>query len=210
MFKNVFDNSQGIDGYRQTTFQDFNEIVEDEKYLSEVTLKRNNAEIVKDRQKKVITTNDLDDSDMITYNYYQLQEEIAPQAWNFIDETMEVLGYTCLKAVCTFAGRDYTAWFSPDMPIPEGPYKFYGLPGLILKLEDSANNYAFTAIGLQKLQNSVIVADENPEIIKCTPMQYKAIKKRMIETKTLFYVKKSTIYHCRKRVSVEVPPIENN
>lgn len=32
------------------------------------------------------------------------------------------------KATCDFAGRKWIAWFTTEIPIQDGPYKFYGLP----------------------------------------------------------------------------------
>jgi len=45
-------------------------------------------------------------------------------------------------------GRHWIAWFAPSIPISEGPYKFSGLPGLIIKLSDSNNfwNFEFTSL----------------------------------------------------------------
>ncbi len=54
-----------------------------------------------------------------------------------------ILGYKCYKATCHFAGRDYEAWFTPDIPISDGPYKFSGLPGLILSVVDTKNQHSF-------------------------------------------------------------------
>ncbi len=77
--------------------------------------------------------------------------------WKFDDDGGEViLGYECGKATAEFAGREYSAWFSPDIPLPFGPYKFAGLPGLILKIEDSEHQYVWEAIGFER-SNAPIV-----------------------------------------------------
>ncbi|MCP9198903.1 GLPGLI family protein [Gramella sp. GC03-9] len=72
-------------------------------------------------------------------------------SWNILPESQEIFGYSAQKASTSFAGRDYTAWFTTEIPIPDGPYKFSGLPGLILKLEDSEQEYVFSFVGLEKL-----------------------------------------------------------
>lgn len=70
--------------------------------------------------------------------------------WEFLpDEIESILDYECSKASCVFAGRKYTAWFTSDIPLPFGPYKFGGLPGLILKIEDSEHQYVWEAIGFE-------------------------------------------------------------
>ena len=55
------------------------------------------------------------------------------------------MGYDCRKATVDFAGRTYTAWFTPEIPLPFGPYKFGGLPGLILKIEDAERQFVWEA-----------------------------------------------------------------
>ena len=62
-----------------------------------------------------------------------------------------ILGYSCQKAYITYAGRDYTAWYSLQVPVCDGPYKFNGLPGLILKISDSKNQHCFTISSIKKL-----------------------------------------------------------
>lgn len=71
--------------------------------------------------------------------------------WSISEETKLIKGYNAQKATTSFAGRDYIAWFSPEIPIAEGPYKFNGLPGLILEISDTKNDYVFEFIGLEKL-----------------------------------------------------------
>jgi GLPGLI family protein len=68
---------------------------------------------------------------------YVLTSEKRPEIkWEILPETRQILQHNCSKATTEFRGRKYTAWFAPDLPIPEGPWKFKGLPGLILGLED--------------------------------------------------------------------------
>lgn len=75
--------------------------------------------------------------------------------WKLSHERKRILSYDCQKAVCTFRGREYTAWFTPDIPLKDGPYKFSGLPGLILEISDSQQNYVYTCIGIQQPKNIV-------------------------------------------------------
>lgn len=80
----------------------------------------------------------------------QYEEDYAPQKWTMIDSTKQVLGYTCQKAECDFRGRHYVVWFTPDIPISDGPWKFNGLPGLILEAYDSKNYFHFIADGIRQ------------------------------------------------------------
>ena len=62
-----------------------------------------------------------------------------------------VAGYDCQRATAVFGGRTWEAWFAREVPIPEGPYKFYGLPGLIVKVADIRGQFAFELIKLRQV-----------------------------------------------------------
>ncbi|MCJ7934848.1 MAG: GLPGLI family protein [Chryseobacterium sp.] len=68
---------------------------------------------------------------------------------NFNDEK-EVLGYKSYKATTIFNKKLYVAWYTKEIPISEGPYRFKGLPGLILELEDEKGYSTFKAVGIEK------------------------------------------------------------
>ncbi len=72
------------------------------------------------------------------------------QQWKIDADTLSVCGYLCQKAVCRFRGRDFIAWFSPEIPINNGPWKFGGLPGLILKLYDKDKLYTFECVSIEQ------------------------------------------------------------
>jgi GLPGLI family protein len=83
-------------------------------------------------------------------NYNSRTTEDTPvQNWQLHNDTLTVAGYICQKATCYFRGRSYTAWFTADIPINNGPWKFGGLPGLILKIYDNDNLYNFECVGIQ-------------------------------------------------------------
>ncbi len=73
-----------------------------------------------------------------------------------------VMGYVCKRASCRFRGRDYVAWYAPDIPIFEGPFVFNGLPGLILQVYDTQRHYTFTASRIEKVRGwmPVYLSDE--------------------------------------------------
>ncbi len=70
-------------------------------------------------------------------------EEDRSIAWKILPETMKIGEYKVQKAETDFGGRKWTAWFTTDLPYQDGPYKFGGLPGLIVKVEDSQGDYSF-------------------------------------------------------------------
>lgn len=83
------------------------------------------------------------------YNENLYYTETLPlQAWVICDTTQTVCGYECRKATCSWRGRDYEAWFTTDIPLPTGPWKFGGLPGVIMKIGDATGTYTWEAVGV--------------------------------------------------------------
>ena len=79
----------------------------------------------------------------------QYSEPIPRQSWIISFDMQEILGYTCQKATCHFRGRNHVAWFAPDIPVRQGPWKLGGLPGLILKAHDADTLYTFEAVKIE-------------------------------------------------------------
>lgn len=84
--------------------------------------------------------------DMISMKTFAYEDE-AKMDWEILPEKEKIGEYNTQKATTNFGGRNWTAWFSTDIPFPDGPYKFRGLPGLIVKLTDSENNYSWELKG---------------------------------------------------------------
>ena len=107
--------------------------------------------IFKNRQTHTITSIDGDAEGAVgrvSREIFLVEEAIPPMEWEIFPDTMTVLGYLCFKATTSFRGRNYIAWFTMDIPINEGPWKIYGLPGLILRLEDEDGLFVHEAVGL--------------------------------------------------------------
>ncbi|MGE8536412.1 MAG: GLPGLI family protein [Chryseobacterium sp.] len=78
-------------------------------------------------------------------------QDARKQEWKIYSDKAEIGGFKVQKAIGDFAGRKWTAWFTTDLPIQDGPYKFHGLPGLIVKLEDASHTHSFKLKGNKKL-----------------------------------------------------------
>jgi GLPGLI family protein len=74
-----------------------------------------------------------------------VEEPFAAFSWKLQEEYEEVLGYKCQKAICSFRGREYNAWFTTELPFKAAPWKFTGLPGIILKISSSDNSIEMIA-----------------------------------------------------------------
>lgn len=105
--------------------------------------------ILRDRQNAEITF-----YGRVFIDKYKYKEPQPDFNWQLSDETKTVCGTLCHKATCSFRGRDWTVWYS-DIPVSEGPWKFGGLPGLILEAEDSTKEIMFTALSLRKMQRPI-------------------------------------------------------
>lgn len=79
---------------------------------------------------------------------YLLAEPLPSIAWKLEPETRRLGGLTLHKASARFRGRNYTAWYCPEIPAPVGPWKLHGLPGAILEAYDDESFFhaVFTSI----------------------------------------------------------------
>lgn len=90
--------------------------------------------------------------DGIFQKYFSYTENINFD-WKISSDIDTISGFPTQKAMTNFGGRNWIAWFTKDIPYQDGPYKFYGLPGLILKIEDSNKNYSWLMVGIKKIND---------------------------------------------------------
>lgn len=113
---------------------------------------------------------------------FSTYERTAKLNWNIQPEIKQVLTYNCQKATVTFAGRKYIAWFAKSLPISDGPWKFSGLPGLILEIEDEAKEVSFKAVEIfRNKDNDVNSLINNTNSIKLSNKAYADLKKKFEE-----------------------------
>lgn len=99
-------------------------------------------------------------TDGIIGEYAIYKDSLNAQQWQIADSVKTVLGYACQMAECDFRGRRWTVWFAPDVPISDGPWKFGGLPGLIMEAYDRGKQYYFVIVGLEQVGDEPIVFSE--------------------------------------------------
>jgi GLPGLI family protein len=75
-----------------------------------------------------------------------------------LDKDSLINGYTVQKARLSYGGRLWSAWYTLEIPVADGPYKFSGLPGLILKVSDSQGHYVFEMTAIERLKEAVAIA----------------------------------------------------
>ncbi|MEE1943945.1 GLPGLI family protein [Pedobacter sp. KR3-3] len=85
------------------------------------------------------------------YNEY-LAEENAPKInWTTTKDTASFSGIACKKATAYFKGRNWIAWYAPELPFQSGPWKLNGLPGLIVEAYDDKQQVQFHFAGMDKV-----------------------------------------------------------
>lgn len=95
-------------------------------------------------------------------------DEPLSQKWQIQPQKEKINNYAAQKATCTFGGRQYTAWFTTEIPVATGPWKFNGLPGLILSVEDKTGDFKFELLGLHQVKNATPIALPQKPFISTT------------------------------------------
>lgn len=94
------------------------------------------------------------------YQQWRYKEEWPSMQWTLGTEKQTICGYQCQQATCHWRGRDYVAWFTSDIPMMSGPWKFGGLPGLIMKVYDTEHLYTWEAVAVENGSFPVYQLDE--------------------------------------------------
>ncbi|MFK8162266.1 MAG: GLPGLI family protein [Lewinella sp.] len=81
--------------------------------------------------------------------------------WEMKGGKKKIGDYDCREASTELGGRTYTAWYAPSISVPEGPYKFHGLPGLILEVSDAKQQHRFLLSGLEQRSVEFPIAHRN-------------------------------------------------
>lgn len=102
--------------------------------------------------------------------------------WKILPDKEKIGEFTAQKATSDFAGRTWIAWFVSTIPIQDGPYKFRGLPGLIVKIADKTNSHIFELKGIEKLkENQVWVPETGNQFERIVSVDLKKYRKLFIE-----------------------------
>jgi len=140
-----------------------------------------------------------------SYIYHENMNEFI---WKISNDTISILGYTCQKATTTFRGRNYTAWFAPEIPSNNGPWKFGGLPGLILKISDDKRNFIFECIGIQKLKKQESIKLYTLNYKKVTRQELDKLYRRFVNNPKQFWI--TTGIEVGEALMMELPKLNYN
>jgi GLPGLI family protein len=108
---------------------------------------------------KNLFNNVLLNKERILMHQFVVQDSLTIFDWELTDNSKRILGYECREASTTFRGRDYVAYFAPAIPSQNGPWKFHGLPGLILEVGTIDKSFQLTATHLEMLPRKIKIAN---------------------------------------------------
>ena len=100
-----------------------------------------------------LNTNKLSSTETITFDnsLYLVTEALPKLEWDLSHaDTLKIGTYICNKATTSFRGRNYIAWYTNDIAITFGPWKFHGLPGLILDMYDETHKFEWIVTKISK------------------------------------------------------------
>ncbi|SEF81804.1 GLPGLI family protein [Halpernia humi] len=154
------------------------------------SLMTNNVQMTEQNSKGSLGDIIIHDKNSQNYDNYELLQydmihlkSVDKQKWKLSKDKKTLGQYSVQKAETSWGGRHWTAWFAEAIPFPEGPYKFNGLPGIIMELSDSKGNYNF----------KLIRSENFPETVKSPVPSFfisKAVlilKEKYVKTKMMYY-----------------------
>ncbi|MCJ8498160.1 GLPGLI family protein [Chryseobacterium salipaludis] len=106
--------------------------------------------------------------------------------WKLENEKREIRNISCQKATTTYGGRKWSAWFAPEYNFSFGPYTFFGLPGLIIKLSDSDGNFNWELNGIKTYDSAALYEKNDLELqsfptTKLDKQKFLKLKKQYLE-----------------------------
>lgn len=110
---------------------------------------------------------------------YKYHEKLSLMSWQIKSDEKEILGYKCQKAYCHFRGRNWVAWYTTEIQLLDGPWKFCGLPGLILQVEDDRGYFKFSCVKISGEKRDILMCDDYFE--DCTYEELKTTERNLYE-----------------------------
>jgi len=139
-------------------------------------------EIIKDYKTNKQTVIDSEDETVFRYEEVSLSFN-----WAIQSDRKTIMDYPCQKATTEFRGRKYEAWFTFSIPIPDGPYKFCGLPGLIVEIADDQQHFVFTCIGIKTHSSLIPIKNRNWTYTNTTREKFLEFCKKKYRNLTAYY-----------------------
>ena len=137
-----------------------------------------------DERKRIESTN-------YVFQFVYCEEPMQIPQWRIEDETKMIEGYNCQKATAYYLGRTWSVYYTTEIPINLGPWKLWGLPGLILQATDKEGYFNFLLTGFERITEKNIIFNTQTEVdkkdyVKCSKTKFKEMDKLYHEDSKAF------------------------
>ncbi len=127
---------------------------------------------------------DLEKSEVTTYEplypyRYETHSPLNNISWNLTNDSLTINGLFCHRATGKLYGKQWTVWFTEDIPSSAGPWKLRGLPGLIVMAEDVDGIHSFLLYDTKK-EIKEIYSFITPDYQKITRKELMKYKKKVL------------------------------
>lgn len=123
------------------------------------------------RENKALTTLE----QLNSLQLFAVQQDYLVEGWEISPEIEDYNGLPVQRATSKIGGREWTAWFTKEIPLIDGPYTFKNLPGFVVKVMDSEEDYVFEFLNSAKTTTFWFTDIPNAE--KINEKEFKQIKK---------------------------------
>jgi len=95
--------------------------------------------------------------DKVMPTFFKYDESLDVFEWQLTNLVDTIGDYVVHCALTEYGGRHWVAWYTTEIPLNDGPYKFRGLPGLIIRLYDDQKHYTFNMIKMERSDEAILI-----------------------------------------------------
>jgi len=121
---------------------------------------------------------------------FLIETDVEKPKWKMLNEQKDILGYACMKAGAQKNDSVYIeAWFTPQIQVFAGPEEFFGLPGLILEINENDGEKVIKARKIDLESEVIITKPEKGD--KVSQEKFNKIREQKIKEMEEMYNLKS-------------------
>lgn len=141
--------------------------------------------------------------DRVFTDYFKSVEPMPEIKWYIdFDSTKNIMGYNCQKATAEIFGRKWVAWYTKEIPYPQGPWLIQGLPGLVVQAYDTKKEHDFLLFAVKKVNTPIGFVKHD---------YFNSPRKTVIKQKLRYYANRGKMIQNSGLVTaVNGKPAENN
>lgn len=107
---------------------------------------------------------------------YKVGESSNLIKWTISPEIEDYNGMKVQKATGELSGRTWNVWFTQEIPLIDGPYKFKNLPGFVVKAEDSTGDFKLEFLKSEKAVAKFWLTDRNAKAMSIDKKQWDKVR----------------------------------